>query len=864
MSRVDWGHGVRGVAALAALVLAIGAGCGGRDEEDDDLVDPTLEGVSSFGVSGTITAASGTAVDSDTNDILAPFASNDSAALAQEIPNPVTLGGLANAAGAGFSGQTSATGDLSDWYRVSIAAGQTVRLRLAEDGSANNLDLELLDPDDESIVQSSTGTSRTEEIVVATTDDYYVVVRAISGFSNYTLTIGQTPTGGVLGVSDDAEFVPGHVIVRYRDDYASVSATSLAEGMGLRHVAGSARGPVLLAASTVGERQKAWSRLGIAGAASASNDLAALREDTLRLVEAVRAQPGVQSADPNFVRHPSATPTDEFFPFQWHFDQINLPQAWDLADGSGVVVAVLDTGVKGHPDLAGQLVAGYDTISDPVMADDGGGCDANPDDPGDGTTPGSSSYHGTHVIGTVAARTSLGGGGSAGVAGSAFAAQVMPLRVLGVGGGTDFDIMAALRYAANRDNACSTTPGFVAPVVNMSLGGPGFSQTFQDLVTDLRTSEGMIFVAAAGNDGSSALFYPAAYDGVISVSAVGQTRTRAPYSNFGSTIDVAAPGGNFETDVDGDGYPDGVLSTLFDESDSSFVYSFYQGTSMAAPHVAGVIALMLEVNPLLTPFDIDNALNAGELTEDIGDSNLYGNGLIDAAKAVLRADEIGGGATTLDPFLRVTPGALNYGFLGTTFLLDATNGGDDGEPLVVTGVSDDAPWLGVAGESVDGNGLGSYRADVDRTGLADGIYTATISFTTDANDVDVNVIMQVGDPASITADAGFHYVLLVDPSTFTVTASTTLSATNGQYVFSIPDVPAGNYYLVAGSDLDNDFFICDPGEACGGHPTTESITPIVVDGNESGLVFVTGFTNGISGANTGAPPSSGSGWRRDP
>ena len=138
----------------------------------------------------------------------------------------------------------------------------------------------------------------------------------------------------------------------------------------------------------------------------------------------------------------------------------------------------------------------------------------------------------------------------------------MPLRVLGVGGGTDADIMAALRYAAGRPTTCAG-PGSATParIANMSLGGPGFSQTFQDLITELRNNEGMIFVAAAGNEASSQPQYPASFAGVISVSAVGPTRTLAPYSNFGSTIDVAAPGGDFERDVDGDGYPDGVLST---------------------------------------------------------------------------------------------------------------------------------------------------------------------------------------------------------------------------------------------------------------------------------------------------------------
>jgi serine protease len=172
-----------------------------------------------------------------------------------------------------------------------------------------------------------------------------------------------------------------------------------------------------------------------------------------------------------------------------------------------------------------------------------------------------------------------------------------------------------------------------------------------------------------------------------------------------------------------------------------------------------------------------------------------------------------------------------------------------------------AGWLTVTQESVDADGLGTYRATVDRTGLLDGIYTGTITFDSDRNDVDVRVIMQVGNPAASSADAGYHYVLLVDPISFETISSSEVSAVNGQYLWSLPGVPSGSYYLVAGSDLDNDLFICDPGEACGGYPTTESITPITVSGAVGGLNFITGFNNGISGANTGAP-SGGSGYSR--
>jgi serine protease len=846
------------IAALAAVAAV--AACGGSGGS---------HGGPPFTVSGTISAAAGSAADSDTNDDLAPFASNDTAAEAQAIGNPVTLGGHLNEPGAGPAGgpagRTTADGDLADWFRVSLARRQTIRLQIAGNGTTDDLDLELRRLD-QSLVRESATAGRTEEIVVPASGDYYVVVVVASGFSNYTLTIGQGPAAAA---ADEVEFVPGQVLVRYRDERRSAGGDGPARArrVGMRHVSGGPEGPILFAAQTVAERRRAFEALGLAltpemrGQPDARGPRAE-HDDTRRIAAALRGRPDVRSADLNYVRRGAAIPADEFYPYQWHYGQINLPQAWDVVGAnSGVVVAVVDTGVKhGHPDLAGQLVTGFDFISDPASANDGDGCDADPEDPGD-LAPGGSSYHGTHVAGTIAARTSLQpGGDAAGVAGAAWNAKIMPLRVLGVGGGTDADIMEALRYAAGRTTACAG-PGAAKParIANMSLSGPGFSQTFQDLITDLRTNEHMIFVAAAGNGASSQPEYPAAFSGVISVSAVGPTRTLAPYSNFGSTIDLAAPGGDFSRDADGNGFPDGVLSTFFSDT-HGFGYAFYQGTSMATAHVSGVIALMLGKNSALTPADIDNAINAHEITEPIGSSQSFGAGLIDAARAVNRAVAGGSGSTVVNPVLRIDPDGLNFGFLASELQLTATNGGNDSEPLTVTGAiftSDDgAAWLSVAPESVDASGLGTYRAIVDRSGLADGLYTGKITFTSDHHDeVDVSVIMQVGaGPAQ--ADAGHHFILLVDPATLKTVAELDTNASRGAYSFEFRGVAPGNYLLVAGTDADGDGLICDEGEACGAFPTPETVEPIAVDRDRSEIRFTTGFSAnlGFAGASAATRP----------
>jgi serine protease len=830
--------------AIAVLAAVLAAACGGGGG-----------GGPPYHVSGTMTSAAGSAVDSDTADENAPFAHNDSAGESQAIGNPVSLGGHVNRAGVGpAGGPTTISGDLADWYHVSIAKGQTIRLQIGEDGIVNDLDLELRRASDQGLVASSATHGRIEEITVSASGDYYVVVRCISGSSNYTLTIGQQPTSVSLGGREPV-FVPGQVVVRYRDGRArgaaAPSGPTRARSVGMRHVSGEPDAPMLFAAETLAERREAFSALGLPLSAEmrgapGARGARALREDTQQIAAALARRPEVQSAALNYVRTAEAVPTDEFYPFQWHYGQINLPQAWDVvAPNSGVVVAVIDTGVKlAHPDLAGQLVPGFDFISDPAIANDGNGCDANPDDPGD-LSVGGSSYHGTHVAGTVAARTSFSPSETTGVAGVAWNAKVMPLRALGVGGGTDADIMAAMRYAAGLSGTCAGS-GAATParIINMSLSGPGFSQPFQDVVNEVR-AQGVILVAAAGNEASSSPQYPASFAGVISVSAVGPTRALAPYSNYGSSIDVAAPGGDFERDVDGDGYSDGVLSTFYSDA-GGFGYAFYQGTSMATPHVSGVLALMLGINPGLTPANIDNLLNAHQITENIGSAQFFGNGLIDAARAVNAAASTVGGATIVDPVLRIDPDGLNFGLTTSLQHVAVTNGGNDQQALHVTGASftsdDGAPWLTVAAETVDANGLGTYRVSIDRSALADGVYTGTIHFTSDYNAVDVNVIMQVGDPARAQANAGHEYILLVDTKTQKTIDMKEVDPNNGDYDFDFGGVQPGDYLLVAGTDLDGDRTICDPGEACGAFPTTDTLVPITVDRDRTGLHFITGFT----------------------
>ncbi len=387
----------------------------------------------------------------------------------------------------------------------------------------------------------------------------------------------------------------------------------------------------------------------------------------LRAVEGVAA-----AATPSFRRFARKTPNDPRYDEQWHYPLIRLPEAWDVTTGSSsVIVAVLDTGSTAHPDLAGRFVAGYDFVSDPSIAGDGNGRDTDATDPGDGEGGEPSSFHGTHVAGTIGAATNNG----TGVAGVCWNVSIMPLRVLGIGGGDDADIVAAIRYAAGLSNASGRLPAQRANIVNMSLGGGGFDQAMQDAITAARNA-GVVIFAAAGNEGTTAIEYPAGFDGVVAVAAVDRDRRRASYSNRNRLVDLAAPGGD-STSTEADG----VLSTVYDDADGSpsATYAFYDGTSMATPHAAGVAALVLSVAPNLTPSQVESILFT--TAQDLGTAgrdDSFGNGLVDAKAAVDKAKATASGAA----LLTLAPSSLT--FEDGTDRLDAALGNAGSGTITVT------------------------------------------------------------------------------------------------------------------------------------------------------------------------------------
>ena len=366
------------------------------------------------------------------------------------------------------------------------------------------------------------------------------------------------------------------------------------------------------------------------------------------LVATLAADPNVEYVEEDRMMRRLLTPNDSRYAEQWHYYEaaggLNLPAAWDITTGTGITVAVLDTGYRPHADLTANIVGGYDFISDAFVGNDGNARDNNAQDPGDWNTAGQcppdpgasdSSWHGTHVAGTVAASTNHGSG----VAGVAYGARVLPLRVLGRCGGYTSDIADAIIWASGGTVTGVPANPNVARVISMSLGGQGSCDTTtQNAINSARTRGSVVVVAAGNEQQNAANVSPASCAGVITVASVNRSGGRAWYSNYGAVVDVAAPGGDTSVTANG------VLSTLNSGTTTpgSDTYEFYQGTSMATPHVAGVIALMLSRNGALTPDEVESRLKSSTRAFP-ATCNQCGTGIVNALTAVNAATGGGGG-----------------------------------------------------------------------------------------------------------------------------------------------------------------------------------------------------------------------------
>ncbi|WP_037671694.1 S8 family serine peptidase [Streptomyces griseus] len=473
-----------------------------------------------------------------------------------------------------------------------------------------------------------------------------------TGTASVAVAQESAPRDAAAVPAAQTEAAPGapaeRLIVGYKSDAAEAKSNQAAEA------------DAAVKGKEAGEDVDFQRRLGT-GAALVDLGSDLTRSDVADVVAQYKADPQVAYVVPDRLNQPKADPNDTEYAKQWDLWEttagMNVPGAWSTSTGAGVTVAVIDTGYVTHSDLAANIVGGYDFISDTAVSVDGDGRDSNPADPGDwynanecgsGIPASNSSWHGTHVAGTIAAATN----NNKGVAGIAYGAKISPLRVLGKCGGYDSDIIDAITWASGGTVSGVPANSNVAKVINMSLGGDGACSSATQSAITAAVNRGTTVVVAAGNENDNVANHnPGNCNNVISVAATNRTGAKASYSNFGSLVDISAPGGQTST-----GTANGILSTLNSgtKTPSTENYAYYQGTSMATPHIAGLVALMKSANSSLTPAQIESAIKANARALPGSCSGGCGAGLADAAKTVQAVAGGSGGSTGGTTFTNTT------------------------------------------------------------------------------------------------------------------------------------------------------------------------------------------------------------------
>ena len=525
------------------------------------------------------------------------------------------------------------------------------------------------------------------------------------------------------------------------------------------------------------------------------------KKQTREIISKLSAEPDIQYAEPNDIAKPQMMPNNPVlkYGFQWDMNMINLPTAWELTQGSSsVIVAVLDTGIRSHPSLDPNVLStGYNFV------------DMN-SDPTEPLAP-IANFHGTHVAGTIAAIGNTGYG----IAGVAWNVKIMPVRVLGsLGSGQITSIANGMLYAAGLPNSSGTLPPQHANVINMSLGGPSTcSQTYQSVINQV-INAGVTIVASAGNSYQSGnpVMSPASCQGVIAVGALDPNGNRASYSESKPYVFIAAPGG----EVVNNQISEGILSTFPISTPGGPYYRYMSGTSMAAPHVSGVIGLMYSVNASLTPTQVQGIL--GSTANPLGNvvpNNDIGYGMIDAGKAVAAAQGVPMPSVAV-PY--PSPSLINFDQIFSTRIYTEYIYSLGSSTLMISSVTptvsnpSGGTWLSaVSSPSCSAIPPMSYcpiTITINPAGLPTDQYIGNISVASNAGDFYIPVMFRIGATPIVPITTPITVELWsVDSTTgaFENLVATTTTNANASYSFAFQSVPPGNnYYIAAGIDTNSD------------------------------------------------------------
>jgi serine protease len=864
--------------SLIASVVFVLTGCGGGGDTTTAPDVPSSSGESQQGanrtLSGTISIDESSAIDSDTNNSKqAGRKSNNEVATAQKISTPITLLGSVNLVNKGPEGPNLKAGDTKDVYYTKLQEGQVVELEFSADAKTNDLDLVLVS-EDASLVGTSLGSGGYECVRVTKTGNYYLAVGAMSGASIYNMQIAAPSASSACQNATVPKQTTGagEVVVKRLEGAARLSMptslqtrlqTAAQDDVQIKQaLATDVPALIRLPAAKV-ERAQALSRVSalafrnngefaeptLTALASEANSAAVALNDELET--AIYAKTLMQTGlfayvEPN--RHVQLEaalvgeypPIDKLYAKQrWHYEMIGMPAAMSRLVvaapqlSTRPLVAVIDSGiVSDHPELAPQIEAQASFTNNGTFSD-------SADDPSVPTQAGGApGFHGTHVAGTIAAATF----DDVGVAGVAPMAQLLPLRVFGknINLASYYDTTQAILFAAGLPNSSGRLPKRRADVINMSLGGTGpCPANYADVIRRARAA-GVIVVAAAGNEKASAVSAPANCPGVISVGATDAQRQKTSYSNSGAGLTVVAPGG------DGKDAASYIYSTIgaFVSGTRTASYGYNLGTSMASPHVAGVMALMRYANPDITPDQVGELFAAGKLTDDLGAAGYdtsYGWGMVNARKAVDEALALKGAPTApVEGLVVAQPSSLDFGALRTSgeFTLSASAATAE----KVASITSSSPAVKVEPKTVDAaTKLGTYTVTVDRSTLPAGSSSfVNLTVTTNKRQLTVQISVRKNATGSTNsqADFGTVYVALLNADTSKVLGSVETKAVNGRYTWRYTGPLPSKVQILAGTDIDNDNQICQRGEACGTYPAFAERLPVIyITGDRNDLNF---------------------------
>ena len=786
-----------------------------------------------YGIAGTLFFENNFMLDGDTEDPNNYEEENDSIDEAQSLEIPGNVSGWTH------GDLNAGTGrDPDDYFEIELdGTPHSIILYLGNFQSPfGDLDLYLLDSDNEIIYESlDFGVPQEDIVTVDEEGTYYIHVESYfthpTAGTGYMLSVAPVTEAtyhmqqSALALDNDFKF--GEAIVKLKptpdgDSSHDIADRLVAEGH-FEKIAGGAPNREFLAQFDVSDAI-AGNEVTIYGQTKRfKSRRMAERHVTSAMIRRLQRLDEIDIAAPNYRFELFATPNDPSYDDQWHYENVQLPDAWDVTTGSDdVVVAFIDSGYIDHPDLIDRLlerddgsIAGYDFASDPVFSGDGDGIDSDAFD---------SHYisHGTAVAGIIGAETD----NDEYVAGTTWETRLMPIRVSAIDG-YDFEIIQAIRYAAGLENDSGEIPDPKASVANLSLGPPGCSRynrplshsALWDDVNSKAFENGTLLVWASGNSGCPNMESPLSlYEYSINVGATDSSDQRTSYSTYGEELMFMAPGGTGFNPV----------VTIASDSSSHFVAQV-TGTSFSAPHVVGVMALMLGANDNNTVYDVYHLLRGTHPEWDEGPPVIdllepgkdleTGYGLIDAKKAVDAASAITGGLGLIEePRLRIPFKALVIPSYQSHMELSYVNVGFGGDPLEITHVTSTADWIsGSLDES------GRFIVSVDRSKLPapelGGQREALVTVHSNGGSESLTTLVLIPNSAE-TGDIGTVYVAaipLVDEENPVLEAQLDTSA--GEFTFGWEDIADDDYIILSYTNKANWSNVIDLcfvlGEMCG-------------------------------------------------